>query len=164
MPNHPDHERSVPLWPPYRFATSLTVDAAIDFYCQHLGFSAVIHRSPMFAMPSQCDLRLVPSQLGGQRLGGGSTLADDRKPQPGGWNPLAVEVTYLAATVERIRAAGVRSRSDIVQGVGGNRALVEDTSGNPIEPPAAASRSERGGCQLTPLLFARSHRTGGHTR
>jgi hypothetical protein len=52
---------------------------------------------------------------------------------PAGWNRFAVEVTDLAQTVERLRGAGVRFRSDIIQGVGGNQALVEDHSGNPIE-------------------------------
>jgi catechol 2,3-dioxygenase-like lactoylglutathione lyase family enzyme len=109
------------------------VDAAIAFYCQHLGFSEVMHPSPMFAMLSRGDLRLVLSQPGGQSLGGGSTLADGRKPEPGGWNRFAIDVTDLAETVERLRGAGVRFRSDIIQGVGGNQALVEDPSGNPIE-------------------------------
>jgi catechol 2,3-dioxygenase-like lactoylglutathione lyase family enzyme len=109
------------------------VDAAIAFYCQHLGFSEVMHPSPMFAMLSRGDLRLVLSQPGGQNLGGGSTLADGRKPEPGGWNRFAVEVTDLAQAVDRLRSAGVRFRSDIIQGVGGNQALVEDPSGNPIE-------------------------------
>jgi catechol 2,3-dioxygenase-like lactoylglutathione lyase family enzyme len=109
------------------------VDAAVAFYCQHLGFSEVMHPSPMFAMLSRGDLRLVLSQPGGQNLGGGSTLADGRKPEPGGWNRFAVEVADLAETVERLRSAGVRFRSDIIQGVGGNQALVEDPSGNPIE-------------------------------
>jgi len=109
------------------------VDAAIAFYCQHLGFSEVMHPSPMFAMLSRGDLRLVLSQPAGQNLGGGSTLADGRMPEPGGWNRFAIEVTDLAETVERLRSAGVRFRSDIIQGVGGNQALVEDPSGNPIE-------------------------------
>ena len=109
------------------------VEAAIGFYCQHLGFSEVMHPSPMFAMLSRGDLRLVLSQPGGQNVGGGSTLADGRKPEPGGWNRFAVEVDDLSHTVERLRGAGVRFRSDVIQGVGGNQALVEDPSGNPIE-------------------------------
>ena len=109
------------------------VDAAIAFYCQHLGFSEVMHPSPMFAMLSRGDLRLVLSQPGGQNLGGGSTVADGRKPEPGGWNRYAVEVTDLAETVERLRSAGVHFRSDIIEGVGGNQALVEAPSGNPVE-------------------------------
>ena len=109
------------------------VEAAIDFYCQHLGFSQVMHPSPTFAMLTRGDLRLVLSQPGGQNMGGGSTLADGRTPEPGGWNRFAVEVDDLSENVERLRGAGVRFRSDIIQGVGGNQALVEDPSGNPIE-------------------------------
>jgi catechol 2,3-dioxygenase-like lactoylglutathione lyase family enzyme len=109
------------------------VDAAIAFYCQHLGFSEVMHPSPMFAMLARGDLRLVLSKPGGQNLGGGSTLADGRKPEPGGWNRFAVGVTDLTETVERLRSSGVRFRSDVIQGVGGNQALIEDPSGNPIE-------------------------------
>jgi catechol 2,3-dioxygenase-like lactoylglutathione lyase family enzyme len=109
------------------------VDAAIAFYCEHLGFTEMMHPSPMFAMLSRGDLRLVLSQPGGQNMGGGSTLADGREPEPGGWNRFAVEVTDLAETVQRLRSADVRFRSDIIQGVGGNQALVEDPSGNPIE-------------------------------
>ena len=35
--------------------------------------------------------------------------------------------------VERLRAAGARFRSDIITGVGGKQAILEDPSGNPIE-------------------------------
>ncbi len=45
----------------------------------------------------------------------------------------------LAAEVERLRAAGLRFRNDIVKGVGGSQILLDDPSGNPIElwQPAA---------------------------
>jgi len=109
------------------------VDAAIAFYCQHLGFTEVMHPAPMFAMLTKGDLRLVLSRPGGQNVGGGSELADGRMPEPGGWNRFTVEVTDLEETVERLRAAGVHFRSDIIRGTGGNQALVEDPSGNPIE-------------------------------
>jgi catechol 2,3-dioxygenase-like lactoylglutathione lyase family enzyme len=109
------------------------VDAAITFYCQQLGFTEVMHPAPNFAMLSRGDLRLVLSKPGGQTMGGGSQLVDGRMPEPGGWNRFAVEVSDLAETVERLRKAGAPFRSDIIQGVGGNQALVEDPSGNPIE-------------------------------
>jgi catechol 2,3-dioxygenase-like lactoylglutathione lyase family enzyme len=84
-------------------------------------------------MLSRGDLRLVLSAPLGQSLGGGSALPDGRTPEPGGWNRFAVEVSDLSETVERLRTAGVHFRGDIIQGVGGNQALVEDPSGNPIE-------------------------------
>ena len=101
------------------------VDAATGFYCQHLGFTEVMRDSPRFAMLTRGDLRLVLSPPGGHNVGGGSTLPDGRTPEP--------EVVDLGETVERLRKAGVRFRSDIIQGVGGNQALAEDPSGNPIE-------------------------------
>jgi catechol 2,3-dioxygenase-like lactoylglutathione lyase family enzyme len=109
------------------------VDEAIAFYCQRLGFTEVMHPAPTFAMLSRGDLRLVLSQPGGGQIGGGSTLADGRKPEPGGWNRFAVQVDDLEKTVGELKAAGATFRSDIIQGVGGNQALVEDPSGNPVE-------------------------------
>ena len=44
------------------------VDAAIAFYCQHLGFHEEMHPAPAFAMLSRGDLRLVlsaPNPAGG---------------------------------------------------------------------------------------------------
>ena len=109
------------------------VDAASAFYCQHLGFTEVMRPGPTFAMLTRGDLRLVLSVPAGQNVGGGSTLPDGRRPEPGGWNRFAVEVTDLEDTVARLRKAGAHFRSDIIQGVGGNQALVEDPSGNPVE-------------------------------
>jgi catechol 2,3-dioxygenase-like lactoylglutathione lyase family enzyme len=37
------------------------VNAAIAFYCEHLGFKQVMHPSPVFAMLTRGDLRLVLS-------------------------------------------------------------------------------------------------------
>ncbi len=108
------------------------VDAAIGFYCGHLGFHEDMHPAPAFAMLSRGDLRLVLSAPGGGP-GGGQALPDGTLPQPGGWNRFALEVSDLAATVETLRAAGVRFRNDIVNGVGGRQILVEDPSGNPVE-------------------------------
>jgi hypothetical protein len=39
----------------------------------------------------------------------------------------------LAGTVDALRAAGVRFRNEIVDGVGGRQILAEDPSGNPVE-------------------------------
>jgi catechol 2,3-dioxygenase-like lactoylglutathione lyase family enzyme len=109
------------------------VDDAIAFYCQQLGFTEVMHPAPQFAMLSRGDLRLVLSMADGQAIGGGATLADGTRPTPGGWNRFAVEVPDLPQFVERLQAAGAHFRTGVVQGVGGNQALVEDPSGNLVE-------------------------------
>jgi len=108
------------------------VDAAIAFYCQQLGFQEVMHPAPAFAMLARGDLRLVLSAPNPQG-GGGQSMPDGTKPEPGGWNRFAIEVADLAATVDHLRNAGAHFRSDIITGVGGKQALLEDPSGNPVE-------------------------------
>jgi catechol 2,3-dioxygenase-like lactoylglutathione lyase family enzyme len=108
------------------------VDTAIEFYTSHLGFRLEMHPAPPFAMLSRGDLRLVlsaPNPMGG----GGQSLADGTKPEPGGWNRFAIQVHDLEANVRSLRASGVHFRNDIVHGVGGKQIIVEDPSGNPIE-------------------------------
>jgi catechol 2,3-dioxygenase-like lactoylglutathione lyase family enzyme len=108
------------------------VDEAISFYCEQLGFTEDMHPAPTFAMLSKGDLRLVLSAAGGGP-GGGQAMPDGTLPQPGGWNRFTIEVSDLAATVEKLRRGGARFRNDIVTGVGGKQTLLEDPSGNPIE-------------------------------
>jgi catechol 2,3-dioxygenase-like lactoylglutathione lyase family enzyme len=112
------------------------VDAAIAFYCDRLGFAVQMRPAPPFAMLSRGDLRLLLSAPSG-RGGGGMTLAGGRTPQPGGWNRFQLEVEDLAGEVQRLRAAGVTFRSDIIEGVGGDQVLIEDPAGNPVELFAA---------------------------
>jgi catechol 2,3-dioxygenase-like lactoylglutathione lyase family enzyme len=108
------------------------VDAAIGFYRDQLGFGVEMHPAPTFAILSRGDLRLLlsaPSTEGG----GGQIMPDGRRPEPGGWNRISLEVSDLSAQVERLRAAGVPFRNNIVKGIGGDQILIEDPSGNPIE-------------------------------
>ena len=108
------------------------VDAAIGFYCGHLGFKELMHPAPAFAMLSRGDLRLVLSAPGGGQ-GGGQAMPDGTLPTPGGWNRFAIEVDDLDDTVDRLRGAGVHLRSEPITGVGGRQVLVDDPSGNPVE-------------------------------
>lgn len=108
------------------------VDAAIAFYHDQLGFEELMHPAPTFAMLARGDLRLALSAPGGPG-GGGQAMPDGQVPTPGGWNRFSIEVTDLAATVDRLRAAGVSFRSDLITGVGGHQVLIEDPSGNPVE-------------------------------
>src|SRR5881396_3678847 len=87
------------------------VDAALAFYCQHLGFHEEMHPAPSFAMLSRGDLRLVLSKPGGGP-GGGSAMVDGVLPAPGGWNRFSIEVSDLRALVDTLRQAGARFRSD----------------------------------------------------
>ena len=108
------------------------VDAAIAFYTEQLGFAEVMRPAPPFAMLKRGDLQLLLSAPSGQG-GGGQTLAGGRRPEPGGWNRFQLVVDDLEGEIERLRAAGVTFRSDLIVGVGGGQVLIEDPSGNPIE-------------------------------
>lgn len=108
------------------------VDAAIAFYCQHLGFQTLMHPAPAFAMLSRDELRLVLSAPNAS-AGGGQPMPDGSKQEPGGWNRFSIEVKDLGIMVEALRKSGARFRNDIVTGVGGKQIILDDPSGNPIE-------------------------------
>jgi catechol 2,3-dioxygenase-like lactoylglutathione lyase family enzyme len=108
------------------------VDAAIGFYAGQLGFEVVMHPAPTFAILSRGVLRLLLSAPS-ERGGGGQTLPDGTRPQPGGWNRISLEVADVRGEIERLRAAGARFRTDLVEGVGGDQVLVMDPSGNFVE-------------------------------
>ena len=106
------------------------VEAAIAFYTKHFAFKVISKTLPAFADVALGDLRLL---LSGPTSSAGRPMPDGRRPTPGGWNRVYFVVDDLAAQVDRLRAAGVRFRNDIVTGPGGMQILLEDPSGNPIE-------------------------------
>lgn len=108
------------------------VDAAITFYSERLGFDVDVHPAPGFAILSRHDLRLLLNTPSG---GGGAAqpMPDGRRPEPGGWNRIQLEVDDLTGQVETLRKAGARFRNEIVAGMGGKQILLDDPSGNPIE-------------------------------
>ncbi len=109
------------------------VETAIAFYCDHLGFHEQMHPAPNFAMLTRGDLRLVLSAPGPPNTGGGSSLSDGRTPESGGWNRFAVQVDDIHSVTSGLRQRGVKLRGDVIEGVGGRQAIVEDPFGNPIE-------------------------------
>ena len=108
------------------------VDAAIAFYNRDLGFHVELHPGPGFAMLSRGDLRLLLSTPAGPG-GAAQPMPDGRKPEPGGWNRIQLQVDDLVREVERLREAGARFRNEIVAGFGGKQILLDDPAGNPIE-------------------------------
>jgi catechol 2,3-dioxygenase-like lactoylglutathione lyase family enzyme len=97
------------------------IDAAIDFYTKHLGFTEVTQPGPALAVLTRGDLRLLLSS------------ADAGSGEPGGWNRFSIEVTDLPALVGELQQAGVTFRNDIGKGVYGRQILLDDPSGNPVE-------------------------------
>ena len=112
-----------------------SVEEAIAFYRDRLGFEVQMFPDPAFAMLNRGDLRLVlVSPVPADHHGGGSRPMPDGTTQgPGGWNRIMIEVADLAATVEQLRGEGAEFRNEIVSGVGSAQILLEDPSGNPIE-------------------------------
>jgi catechol 2,3-dioxygenase-like lactoylglutathione lyase family enzyme len=112
------------------------VQAAIDFYTTHFGFTLLSTAAPAFADVQRGCLRLL---LSGPESSAGRPMPDGRTPAPGGWNRIHFAVDDIATEVERLRAAGLRFRNAIVTGPGGSQILLEDPAGNPIElfQPAA---------------------------
>jgi catechol 2,3-dioxygenase-like lactoylglutathione lyase family enzyme len=108
------------------------VDAALRFYTERLGFEVTMRPGPGFAVVARGDLRLLLSATGGPG-GAAQAMPDGRRPEPGGWNRIQLEVDDLAATVARLKAAAAHFRNEIVTGMGGQQVLLEDPSGNPIE-------------------------------
>jgi catechol 2,3-dioxygenase-like lactoylglutathione lyase family enzyme len=113
------------------------VEKSIDFYTRHLGFSLRHSALPAFADVVRGRLRLL---LAGPESSAGRPMPDGRNPGPGGWNRIHLIVGDIAAEVDRLRAAGLSFRNDIVTGPGGKQILLDDPSGNPIElfQPAGA--------------------------
>jgi catechol 2,3-dioxygenase-like lactoylglutathione lyase family enzyme len=112
------------------------VEAAVAFYTRYLGFTLLSSAAPAFADVTRGDLRLL---LSGPTSSAGRPMPDGQRPVAGGWNRIELVVDDIAAEVERLGAAGVVFRNDIVTGPGGSQILLEDPAGNPIElfQPAA---------------------------
>ncbi|HXI91374.1 MAG TPA: VOC family protein [Blastocatellia bacterium] len=106
------------------------VDRAIAFYAQHLGFKLDRQAGPAFATVSRGDLTLW---LSGPQSSAARAMPDGRRPEPGGWNRLVLQVEDLASRVVEMKNAGISFRNEIVVGPGGSQILAEDPDGNPIE-------------------------------
>ena len=106
------------------------VDEAIAFYVDQLGFALERRMGPAFAIVSAGDLSLW---LSGPQSSAARPMPDGRKPGPGGWSRLVLEVDDLEARVRELKARDLSFRSEIVSGPGGKQVVVDDPAGNPVE-------------------------------
>jgi catechol 2,3-dioxygenase-like lactoylglutathione lyase family enzyme len=104
------------------------VDAAVDFYTTHLGFELNFSAGSAFADVVRGPLRLLLS--GAASSGARATPSDAAGP---GHNRIHLTYDDLDAEVDRLRAAGVPFRSDVVAGPGGRQILLADPAGNLVE-------------------------------
>ncbi|MBJ7331680.1 MAG: VOC family protein [Solirubrobacteraceae bacterium] len=108
------------------------VDEAVAFYESMLGFEVQRRPAPGFASLAHGDLRLLLSAPDGPG-GAAQATPDGRRPEPGGWNRIQLEVEELPRRVDELRSAGASFRNEMVTGRGGRQVLVEDPSGNVVE-------------------------------
>jgi catechol 2,3-dioxygenase-like lactoylglutathione lyase family enzyme len=104
------------------------VQAAVDFYTQHLGFHVNTDASPAFADVVRGPLRLL---LSGPASSGARATPDDATGP--GRNRIHLIVDDLDAEIDRLHTSGIRFRSDLVTGPGGRQILLADPAGNLIE-------------------------------
>jgi catechol 2,3-dioxygenase-like lactoylglutathione lyase family enzyme len=103
------------------------VQAAIDFYTNHLGFILRFSAAPAFAEVTRGPLRLL--------LSGPASSGARATPEPAipGRNRIHLILDDLDTEVDRLRAAGITFHTAIVAGPGGRQILLTDPAGNLIE-------------------------------
>jgi catechol 2,3-dioxygenase-like lactoylglutathione lyase family enzyme len=104
------------------------VQAAIDFYTTHLGFTVNMSAAPAFADVRRGQLRLL---LSGPTSSGARATPEDAA--SAGRNRIHLVVDDLDDEITRLRDAGSSFRSDVVAGPGGRQILLADPAGNLIE-------------------------------
>ena len=105
------------------------VQAAVDFYTEHLGFEVAL-AFPPFADVRRGNLRLL---LSGPQSSAGQPMTDGEVPKAGGWNRIVLRVADVAQEIERLKRAGLTFRNEMETGPGGRQVQIEDPDGNPIE-------------------------------
>ena len=104
------------------------VQAAIDFYTTHLGFTVSTSAAPAFADAVRGPLRLL---LSGPASSGARATPDDAT--TAGRNRIHLTFDDLDAEIARLNDAGLSFRSDVIAGPGGRQILLADPAGNLIE-------------------------------
>lgn len=104
------------------------VQAAIDFYTTHLGFTVHTSATPAFADVVRGPLRLLLS--GPASSGARATPADAAT---AGRNRIHLTVEDLDTEIDRLRDSGLSFRGELVAGPGGRQILLTDPAGNLVE-------------------------------
>ena len=104
------------------------VQACIEFYTAHLGFTLNFSAAPAFADVVRGPLRLLLS--GPASSGARATPADA---SAAGRNRIQLVVEDLDAEVARLGGAGLTFCSELVSGPGGRQILIADPAGNLVE-------------------------------
>src|SRR4051794_21493790 len=92
------------------------VQAAVDFYTGHLGFTVNTSAAPAFADVVRGPLRLLlsgPASSGARATPGDATAA--------GRNRIHLIVGDLDSEIDRLGSAGVPFRSSVISGPGGRQ-------------------------------------------
>jgi catechol 2,3-dioxygenase-like lactoylglutathione lyase family enzyme len=113
------------------------VQAAVDFYTTHLGFTLNTNAVPAFADVIRGPLRLL---LSGPASSGARATPDDAATP--GHNRIHLAIADLDTEITRLRDADLSFRSDLVTGPGGRQILLADPAGNLIELFQAANQTE----------------------
>jgi len=106
------------------------VNTAVAFDTTHFGFTRLSQAGPAFTDVSRGDLRLL---LSGPTSSAGRPMAVGERPRAGSWNRIQLVVDDMAGEVERLGAAGLKPRNDVVTGAGGTQVLFVDPAGNLVE-------------------------------
>jgi catechol 2,3-dioxygenase-like lactoylglutathione lyase family enzyme len=114
------------------------VQAAVDFYTTHLGFTVRTNAVPAFADVIRGPLRLL---LSGPASSGARATPDDAASP--GRNRIHLVVDDLDAEVGRLRDTGLSFRSNVITGPGGRQILLADPAGNLIELFQPARRQDQ---------------------
>ena len=104
------------------------VQASIDFYTTHLGFTLNTSAAPAFADVVRGPLRLL---LSGPTSSGARATPNDAA--TAGRNRIHLVVDDLDVEISRFRAEDLPFRSDLITGPGGRQILLADPDGNLIE-------------------------------
>lgn len=105
------------------------VDASLPFY-RALGFRLADRWGQPFAIVKGHGMSVW---LSGPGTSARKRLKSGQVPAPGGWNRLVLQVKDIESTVAKLEQLGIAFRAKPIKGPGGQQALVEDPSGNPIE-------------------------------